>query len=590
MKSFLKFTLAVITGIIITSFLFFVSLIAGLGSLVSSSEKPVSIKTNSILVLNAGVAIPDRGSDNPLANINFFELTYTPIVGLNDILRNIQKASDDDKIKGILIENDISDASGWATSGEIREAIEEFKKSGKFVVSYADYILTQECYYLSTAADKIFINPSASVEFKGLSGEVVFFKNALEKLGIEIQVTRHGKFKGAVEPFLLDKLSEENREQIKTYTNSIWQHVVESISTSRGIPVEKLNHIADNLAGNIASEAYKQNLIDGLMFRDQLNDTLKALAGVDDDENLNLVSMKKYSKTPALSGSISTSNRISVIYASGNIVTGKGNETNIGSKSYAETIKKERLDESVKAIVVRINSPGGEVVSSEMIWRELWLAGQVKPVVISMGNYAASGGYYIACPATKIYANPETLSGSIGVFGLLPDASKLLEKKLGLTIESVNTNRNADFPSIFRPMNNYEKDIMLTSIENVYSDFVNKVAKGRSMSFEQVDNIGQGRVWSGADAINIGLVDELGSLNKAIEGAAELAEIEDYRIRELPSSEEPYMRLVEQLSGEVTMKKLKNELGNASIYLNWLNELGELSGTQARLPFFINIQ
>jgi protease-4 len=429
------------------------------------------------------------------------------------------------------------------------------------------------------------------VEFKGLSSEVMFYKNALEKLGIEVQVTRHGKFKGAVEPFMLDRLSAENREQIASYTSSIWEHVLESISASRGITTVELNRIADNLTGNISMrEAHRLNLVDDLIFRDQLNDTLKLLVGIEGNKELNFVSMTKYSKAPDLQKAPNTSNRISVIYASGNIVMGKGTENNIGGSSYAEIIKKERLDTSVKAIVLRINSPGGEVISSEMIWRELQLAQQVKPVVVSMGNYAASGGYYIACPATKIYANPTTLSGSIGVFGLLPNVSGLLEKKLGLTVESVNTNKNADFPSIFRPMNSYEKDVMLMRIESIYADFLHKVSEGRNMSFEQVDNISEGRVWSGISAMNIGLVDELGGLNDAIKGAAELAEIEKYRVKELPDYEEPYMRLLEQLSGDITMKKLKKEFGETSIYLNWLNELKELSGIQARLPFFINIR
>lgn len=587
MKSFIKITLAVVAGIIITSILFFVFLIAGISSLVAPGAKPVNINPNSVLVLNAGAEIPDMGNDSPWAGINFADMTYTPVVGLNDILNNIRMAAGDDNIKGILVENGII-PSGWAVSGEIREALSEFRKSGKFVVSYTDYILTQQCYYLSSAADMIFINPGATVEFKGLSSEVIFFKNALDKLGIEVQVTRHGKFKGAVEPFMLNGLSPENREQIASYTGSIWKHIVERISESRGITVERLNIIADSLSGSISSEALKHNLVDGLMFRDQLGDTLKMLAGSGDSDP-NLVSMAKYTKSRHRRNAAST-DKISVIYAAGDIVTGKGNETSIGGKRYAEIIKKERLDTTVKAIVVRINSPGGEAVSSEMIWRELWLAQQVKPVVVSMGNYAASGGYYIACPATKIYSNPETLSGSIGVFGLLPNLSGLLERKLGLTVESVGTNRNADFPSVFRPMNSYEKDVMLMGIEQVYGDFTSKVAEGRNMSVSQVDNIGQGRVWSGISAKEIGLVDELGGLGEAIQGAAMLAGTENYEIKELPNLEDSYTRLMEQLSGDMVMKKMKKELGETAVYLHWLNSVRQLSGIQLRLPFYINIR
>jgi protease-4 len=589
MKDFFKYTLATITGIILASIIFFIILIAALSAIVASGDKPVTISENSVLVLNAGVAIPDRGTENPFSGLDFTDMSFTQTPGLNEILSSIRKASADNKIKGILIENGLI-PSGWATTGEIREALMEFRDSGKFVVSYTDYLMTQQCYYLSTAANKIYVNPDAMVEFKGLSSEVIFFKNALEKLGIDVQVTRHGKFKGAVEPFILDKLSEENKEQIKEYTGSIWKHVIETISEARGIPVEKLSSLADNLAGNIAASAWDNNLIDGLLFRDQMIDTLKSLAGVEKDKDLKLVSMIKYGKVPDPSRVFSTKNRISVIYAEGNIVMDKGNETNIGGKHYAEVIRKERLDTAVKAIVLRVNSPGGNAIASDEIWREITLAKKVKPVVISMGNYAASGGYYISCPASKIYASPVTISGSIGVFGLLPNAGKLMEKKLGLNTETVNTNMNSDFPSVFRPMNTYEKQVMQLSIEKTYNEFVEKVASGREMTYSEVDNIGQGRVWSGTSAMKIGLVDELGGLRDAIKGAAELASIEKYKIKELPELEDPYTRLLTQLSGDVRMNMLKKELGEALVYYTRIMELKELSGIQARLPYFIDIR
>jgi protease-4 len=589
MRNFLKYTFATITGIIISSILFFIIMIAALSALVASGDKPASISENSVLVLNAGVLIPDRGTDNPLAGLDLTDMTFSPSTGLNEILRNIKKASADKKIKGILIENGLL-PSGWATTGEIRTALMEFRASGKFVISYTDYLLSQQCYYLSTAADKIYVNPGAMVEFKGLSSEIMFYRNALEKLGVDVQVTRHGKFKGAVEPFILDKLSAENREQIKDYTGSIWDHVIETVSEARGIPSEKLNKAADNLTGNLASLAYENKLVDGLMFRDELIDTLKLRAGIEKDKDLKLVTMTKYSKVPDPAKVFTTKNRITVIYAEGNIVMGKGNENNIGGKHYAEVIRKERLDTSVKAIVFRINSPGGNAIASDIIWRELMLAEKIKPVVISMGNFAASGGYYVSAPATKIYASPATISGSIGVFGLLPNAEKLLEKKLGLTTETVNTNRNSDFPSIYRPMKSYEKEVMQMSIERTYSDFVNKVAQGREMSFEEVDNIGQGRVWSGTRAASIGLVDEIGGLNDAIRGASELAGLDKFKIRELPEPEDPYTRLLTQLSGDVRLSVLKKELGESAEYFNRLKELKDLTGIQARLPYFIDIR
>ncbi|MEI6049931.1 MAG: signal peptide peptidase SppA [Bacteroidota bacterium] len=588
MRNFLKFTLATITGIIITSILFFIVMVASLSALVASGDKAVSISNNSILVLKAGVDIPDRGNQNPLAGIDLFNMTFTPTPGLNEILRNIEKASGDSKIKGILIENGLL-SSGWATTGEIRNALEKFRMDGKFIISYSDYVLTQECYYLSTVADKIYINPGSMVDFKGLSSEVMFYKKALEKIGVEVQVTRHGKFKGAVEPFILDKLSEENKAQIKDYAGSIWDHVIKTISESRNIPADKLNLLADNLTGYIADNALENKLVDGLMFRDALNDTLKSLSGISTDKDMNLVSMTKYSKVTDPNKTISVKNRIAVVYASGTIVAGKGNENNIGGNYYAGVIRKERLDTSVKAIVLRVNSPGGNAIASDIIWREMELAAKVKPIVISMGNYAASGGYFISAPATKIYADPTTISGSIGVFGLIPNAGKLLEQKLGLSTEIVNTNKNSDFPSIYRPMNRYEKDIMQMSIEKVYSDFVAKVASGRKMTTKSVDSIGQGRVWSGTGAQKIGLVDEIGGLKDAIKGAANLAGVDKYSLRELPVIEDPYIRLLTELGGEIRMSILKRELGEAVKYYNIIQEIKELSGIQARLPYLIEI-
>ena len=588
MKNFLKYTLATITGIIIASILFFIVILAVFSAIVSSGNKPVSVSNNSILVLKAGVPVPDRGDQNPFSGFDLFNMTFSPAPGLNEILRNIEKASGDSKIKGILIENGLL-PSGWATTEEIRNALIKFREDGKFVISYSDYVMTQECYYLSTAAGKIYINPGSMVDFKGLSSEVMFYKKALEKIGVEVQVTRHGKFKGAVEPFILDKLSEENKAQIKDYAGSIWNQVVADISKSRGIPAEQLNRIADNLDGNIASRALETKLIDGLMYRDALIDTLKVKSGISKDKDLNLISMTKYSKVPDPKMTYSAKNKIAVVYASGTIVTGKGTDNNIGGNNYADVIRKVRLDTSVKAIVLRVNSPGGSATASDIIWRELDLAAKVKPVVISMGNYAASGGYFISAPGTKIYANPMTISGSIGVFGLIPNAGKLLEQKLGLSTEIVKTNKNSDFPSIYRPMNPYEKEIMQLSIENIYSDFVSKVASGRKMRTGSVDSIGQGRVWSGTSAQKIGLVDEIGGLKDAIKGAANLAGVKSYSIRELPVIEDPYTRILSQFGGEIRMNILKNELGESVKYYNMVQEIKDLSGIQARLPYFIEI-
>jgi protease IV len=588
MKSFLKYTLATITGIIITSILLLVILLASLSAIVAAGDKQVAIDNNSILVLKAGALIPDRGSSNPFSSFDIINMTITQSPGLNEILNNIEKASSDTKIKGILIENGLL-PSGWATTEEIRNALEIFKSSGKFVISYSDYVLIQQAYYLSTVSDKIFLSPESLMDFKGLSAEVTFYKKALDKIGVEVQVLRHGKFKGAVEPYILEEISKENREQIDQYIRSIWNKILADISKSRNIPLDKLNKMADDLVSINVENAHANGLIDGLIYRDQLDDTLKTLAGVESSEDLKFVSMSKYTKVPDPKRKISLKNKIAVIYASGNIVMGKGNDANIGGNQYAEVIKKARMDSTVKAIVLRVNSPGGSATASDIIWREVDLAVKVKPVIISMGNYAASGGYYISTPATRIFANSTTVSGSIGVYGLIPNVGELMADKLGITTSTVNTNKNSDSPSLLRSMTPYEKDIMQSNVEKTYSGFVDKVAKGRNISSTLVDSIGQGRVWTGTDAKEIGLVDEIGGLKNAIDEAAKLAGTVDYLIIELPGIEDPYTRLINSLTGEIRMKIINKELGESAKYFYDIEELKNTVGIQARLPYFIEI-
>lgn len=588
MKKFLIYTLATITGIIIASFLFFIIAIAGLSAIVASGDKPVTLSNNTVLVLKAGVPIPDRGNPNPWSGFDFFNMSFTPTPGLNEILLDIKKAAVDKKITGILIENGVF-PTGWATADEIRNALLKFRESGKFVISYSDYVLSQEGYFLSTASSKIYLNPGAMIDFKGLSGEVMFYKKALAKIGVEVQVIRHGKFKGAVEPFILDEMSNENREQIKDYVGSIWNHVVSDISTSRNIPFDKVNKLADSLLANNAIDAFNNKLVDGLIYRDALTDTLKLLSGIAKKENVNYISMSKYSKIPDPNRVISLHSKIAVVYAEGDIVTGKGNDNNIGGNYYADIIREQRLDSNIKAIVLRVNSPGGTAVAADIMWREIELAVKAKPVIISMGNYAASGGYYISAPATKIYADPVTVSGSIGVFGMIPNAGKLFKDKLGISTETVNTNRHADFPSLLRPMDSYEQMVMQKSIENIYSDFVAKVSEGRKMRNSAVDSIGQGRVWSGESAKRIGLVDEIGGLEDAIKGAAKIAGIEKFALRELPLIEDPYTKLITGLSTEMRAHAIESELGEYSKYYSQIKELATISGIQARLPYFIEI-
>ncbi len=589
MKKFLIYVLATVTGIIIAIFLFSLIMIGSLGALLAVGEKPVTLDNKNILVLKAGVPIPDRTNPNPFAGFDLIDMTISPAPGLNDILKNIKKAENDPKITGILIENGLL-PSGWATMSEIREALQKFRSSGKFVLAYADYVLTQEGYFLSTAADKVYLNPAATMEFKGLSGEVMFYKEALEKLGIEVQVIRHGKFKGAVEPFMLDGLSKENREQIEAYVGSIWNHVLTNISEARNIPVDTLNKIADELIALNPVSALENRLIDGLIYRDQLIDTIKVLSGLTPDDKIGVVSMSRYSKVPGTEKKVISRNHIALVFAEGDIVMGKGSDFLIGGNTYSDILREQRKDTSVRAIVFRVNSRGGNAIASDMIWREIALAARTKPVVVSMGNYAASGGYYISAAATKILASPATISGSIGVFGLVPNTDKLLKNKLGISTETVNTNKWSDFPSIFRPMSSYEKETMQQNIEKTYEEFTRKVAEGRNIEISKVLEISEGRVWDGTNARKIGLIDEFGGLEEAVKLAAELAGIEHYTIKEYPQAEDPYKKLISSLTGDASLKALTKKLGTVTVkYLEELNALSNISGIQARMPYLIEI-
>jgi len=589
MKNFLIYTLATITGIILSSFIFLLIFIGSLAAFVTTGEKPVHLSGKNILVLNAGVPVPDRTNPDPWAGFDILNMTCSPAPGLNDILKNIKKAGHDPRITGILIENGLL-PSGWATTTEIREALLKFRESGKFVLAYADYVLTQEGYYLSTAANRIYINPEATMEFKGLSGEVIFYKEALEKLGVEVQVVRHGKFKGAVEPFVLNQLSQENREQIEAYVGSIWKYVLESISAARNIPVEKLNKLADNLTAFDPDAAVENGLIDGLAYRDELIDTIKILSGLKTTDKIGLVSMMKYTRVQEPEEKPSSKNKIAVIFAEGTIVAGKGSPANIGGNNYADIIREQRKDSTVKAIVLRVNSPGGNAIASEVIWHEVLLAAAAKPVVVSMGNYAASGGYYISAPATRIIASPVTISGSIGVFGLIPNTEKLMKNKLGINTETVNTNKWSDFPSVFRPMSNYEKEVMQKNIEKTYSEFTRKVSEGRKIDLERVLEIGEGRVWEGISALNLGLIDEFGGLEKSISVAASLANIKEYFLMEFPVREDPYKRLIAGLTGDLRIKAAIKKFGETAHVLEQLNEIRNMTGIQARIPYMIEIR
>ena len=587
MKSFLKYTLATITGIILTSLLFFFVLMGSLSIMMASANKQVTLRKNSVLVLNTGQMIPERGIDDPFSSFDLVDFTFKPSPGVNDIIKNLEKAADDDHIKGVLIENGPM-INGWGKAEEIRLALQRFKESGKFVIAYAENFLTQEAYYLSSVADEIYLNPAAIMEFKGISSEVMFFKKALEKVGIAVEIVRHGRFKGAVEPFMGDKLSDENRSQITRFINNIWNHALEGISKERGITTDELNRMADDLLASKSGSAVEFGLIDSLIYRDQLIDIIKEKCGTEESEKPDYVSMYKYRNvaSPSVSNS---EGKIALLYAEGNIVMGNGNSSNIGAANYTSVIRKIRESDSYKALVIRINSPGGNAIASDQIWREIELANKEIPVVVSMSNYAASGGYYIAAPSTTIFAHPTTLTGSIGVFGMFASTEELLNEKLGISTEAVKTNKYADFLSISRNIEPYEVSILQDNVDRTYDDFITNVSEGRNIEKSEVDLMGEGQVFSGLDAIEKGLVDRSGGLMEAIDEAAELASLENYTISEFPVLEDPYTKLLRSLSGDLRLKILNNELGESARFYTYISEIRSLSGIQARLPWLIHL-
>ncbi len=588
MKNFLKYLFASILGVIVAFLIIFFISLGIISAIISSQDKPLKIKPQSILMLKLDQPISDRKPSNPLAGINPASMGIETHIGLNEVLTNIKKASKDTNICGIYLELSVLQA-GIASIDEIRTALLDFKKSGKFIISYADYYM-QSTYYLASVSDKIYMNPVGVLNFDGLSSEILFFKKALEKLDIEPQIIRHGKFKSAVEPLINDKMSEENRLQIKTYIGSIWQHIINEVALQRGIKAEEMNAMADNLIAGSANDVYKMGLIDSVVYKDQVLDILAALSEVKNAGKLNFVTHNQYTKALKPKDEKGYSrNKIAVIYASGNIIEGEKDDNNISSEVFARTIRKAREDSSIKAIVLRVNSGGGSALASEIIWRELDLARKVKPVIASMGDVAASGGYYIVTPADTIISSPVTLTGSIGVFGVYFNAKGFFNNKLGISADVEKTNRHADFGSPFRSLDANEKQILQQVIDNVYETFITHVAEGRNMQKEDVDKIGEGRVWSGSNAKNIGLVDDFGGLNKAIEIAAEKAGIKQYRIVELPRLKSPIEQLITELSGEAKLQKIKQELPYQFRYYYHLQNIIDSKGIMARLPFDIEI-
>jgi protease-4 len=586
MKSFLKNVLSTIVGMVLAVFVI-VLLFIGIVSVSMSSlnnDKEVTVKENSILKINlAELSVVERTSENPFEGLNFSgDLPKT--IALKQVLDNIEKAKTDENIKAIYINTPYVSA-GISQIEEIRNKLLEFKQTGKPIIAYSE-VYNQAAYYLSSVANTVYLNPEGIVEIKGLSASIMFYKGLLDKLDIDVQIIRHGKFKGAVEPFILDKMSKENREQIQLLLNSVADNIMDSIANQRGLTLSEIQRHADNLSLENAKSCLNLNYVDALLYQDQLEDTLKALAG---SEKLSIITLSKYTHVKGNKKEISR-NKIAIIYATGEINSGKGDEKSIGSISTSAAIKKAREDKNVKAIVLRINSPGGSALASDVIWRETILAKAEKPLVVSMGDLAASGGYYIACAADSIVANPTTLTGSIGVFGMIPNLSKFYKKKLGITIDTVNTGKYADM-GVNRPLSTFEKNKIQNSVKNIYTTFITHVGDGRNMSTEAVDEIGQGRIWAGYDAKEIGLIDTYGGIEKAIEIAAYLAKVEDYRIISLPKKKNPLEELSLKLGGKASISDLiLSKFGFTTQMTKPIEELLKGDRIQARVPFIMELK
>jgi protease-4 len=582
---FLGNVLATIVGLFVFFMIFFFGILL-IGALAGSDSETVNVKSNSVINFDLSKINNDYAGKTKYKDFQFFKDQHN---GLSDVLKAIEYAKTDDDIKGISILNSESNL-GLAQIKALRDALIDFKKSNKFIYSYAD-VYSQKGYYLNSIADAIYMNPIGEMDFKGLSTEIMFFKDFQEKSGIKMEVIRHGKYKSAVEPFLDNKMSDANREQTQTLLNSLWKSVISEIAVTRKVSETRLNEIADGLLARTAEMALKENLIDRITYEDVYHNDIRKALKVKNDDDYNSVTIEEYAeKIATTSKDYDTKDKIAIIYAQGEIASGEGDVNIIGEGSMRRSLQEARKNKNIKAIVLRIDSPGGNALTSELIWREIELAKKVKPVVVSMGNYAASGGYYIACNADAIYAEANTITGSIGVFGMLPNFTQAANK-LGLNVEQVKTNTNASGYSPFKPLDDNYRAFAQEGVEKIYSTFVNRVAKGRKLSFEQVDAIGQGRVWSGIDALKIGLVDKIGGMDEAIKKAASLAKITNYRTQDFPEYEKSFEDILANLGLAQSKENIiKEEIGTENyMLLQRIKRLQQLKGIQAILPYELKI-
>jgi protease-4 len=586
---FLGNVVATIVGLFVFCMLFFFGFVI-IMAIAGDSEDVVEVQEGTVIELDLSNVSLDYAGKINYKDFNYFEVEHN---GLTDILNAIEAAKTDDKIAGISILNDES-SLGLAQMKAVRNKLEEFKKSGKFVYSYANYY-SQSAYYLNSVAQLIYLNPIGELELKGLSSEVLFLKNFQDKSGVKFEILRHGKYKSAVEPFLNQEMSPENREQMEVLLESIWKTMVTDISRSRNIARPKIDDIVASLSARTPELALANKFIDKIAYEDEYHSMINAKLKIKKDEKYHKISIEDYAKNVATSPLIlDNKDVIAVIYAQGDIMSGEGDVNVIGEGAIKRSLEEARTNENVKAIVLRVNSPGGNALTSELIWREIEITKKSKPVVVSMGNYAASGGYYIACNANRIFAEPNTITGSIGVFGMLPNISKL-SQDLGINAEQVQTHKNALGYSIFEPINEDFKGYALEGIETVYTTFLKRVATGRKLQIAQVDAIAQGRVWTGIDAQKIGLVDEIGGLDVAIKYAAKLGKTTKYKTENFPEYEKNFDDFLSNVTGialfSTKEQLLKEQLGEEAYQiLEQLKKVKSRSGIQALMPYELVIK
>ncbi|RZK58181.1 MAG: signal peptide peptidase SppA [Pedobacter sp.] len=572
MKEFFKYVFATVVGIVISTFV-----LAFL----------VEVKNNSVLFLNLDQAITERTPDNSLAGIPILGGGEDKSIGFYDVIKGLKAAKDDDKIECVYI-NVSSPNAGMATMLEVRNAIIDFKKSKKPVIAYSE-IYTQGAYFLASAADKVYLNPQGALEFKGFSSELMFFKGALDKLGIEAQIIRVGNYKSAVEPFINTKMSDYNRKQVSAYVGGLYDTFLTNISKSRNISKDSLFVIANDYKIQFPKDALAYKMVDALKYKDQVLDELRNITGKDKKSTVNTISINDYIDNLTEENAVEK-DKVAVIYANGDIVGGEGSDEQIGSERISRAIRKARLDDNVKAIVLRVNSGGGSALASDVIWREIVLSRKVKPVIASFGDVAASGGYYIGCAADSIFVQPNTITGSIGVFGIIPNFQNLLNNKLGITFDGVKTGQYADIMSTTRPLTAGERFIIQNDVNHVYDSFITRVADGRKKTKAQIDSIGGGHVWIGTDAVKNGLADRLGSFTDAIKSAAKKAKIKEYRIVEYPEKIDPLKDLLSNAKENISVYYTKKELGENYLIYKQMQKAVINSGVQARMDYEIKIK